>query len=66
MVRISDGAAWPPVRSTATELTSDTNDQRPPEVTATPNGPPGTDSSEVPALPSERACAVAVVHPGTA
>ena len=66
MVLTSDGAPWPPDRSTAIESASETNAHRPPEVMTTPSGLAGMDSSEVPAVPSARACAVAVLYPGAA
>src|SRR5215472_6448662 len=45
---------------------SDTKDQRPSAVTATPNGSPGTDASRVSPAGSCRPGALAALQPGTA
>jgi hypothetical protein len=65
MVRTTAGPDGPPVRSTATPCSADRNDQCRSAVATTPNGSVGTGCSEVPAGPSARACAVAVLHPGS-
>jgi hypothetical protein len=62
-----DGRAEPPIRYAPTVPVpgSETNDQRPSAVTATPNGVPGADSIEAGTVCSADAAAAATLQPGT-